>query len=160
MQVWENSTQTQHHIIANQINHQAFRLLFKLNHQLQVKLMFLSKETLKKLELLQLNNNNKKNNGLMSIKHQQLQLKREPITRSLQTIEQERVYTKTTGTWETPGQNLCKLLVDQVLLMFHSKEISKKLELLLLNSNNKKNNGLMSIKLLLLPLKKEPITRS
>jgi len=60
--------------------------------------MFLSKETLKKLELSQLNNNNKKNNGLMNIKHQLLQLKREPETRCLQTIEKERVFTKTIGT--------------------------------------------------------------
>jgi len=69
-----------------------------LNNQLQAKLIFPSKETLKKPEQLQLNNNNKKKNGLMSIKLPLLLLKRELETRCSLTIEKEKVYIKTTGT--------------------------------------------------------------
>ena len=160
MLVWEIFMLTQLHIMVHQTSQQVSKLLYNLKKLVdQVLLMFHSKEILRLLELLLLSNRDMKKHGRKSIRHLLNLFIKALEIRCLPTLELEKVYTKTTGICMTPGQNLCKFLVDQVLLMFHSKEISNKQEPSLLNNNNKKKNGKTNIKHLLNQLLTQPETR-
>lgn len=66
---------------------------------------------------------------MQNIKLALLLLKKAHMTKNLQISELEKVCTRTTGTTEILGQNLCKLeelqVPVQVLQMYRSKETSR-----------------------------------